>query len=128
MKTYSIFKVYDYKGGELSSKINLTRESLIYELSELFESMDFKQSDEYKIIARDKSIDSIVLDTESNETYVDYIKREAIEFMKGGDFYGTYAGSEAIFCGKVYEVEDYKLKLVNISDYLDEIAEIISKW
>lgn len=41
-KTYCIFKVYDYKGGELSSRTNLSHDSFIGELAESFENVVYK--------------------------------------------------------------------------------------
>ena len=41
-------------------------------------------------------------------------------------FYSEYAGGDG-FCGDIYEVENNKLKLVDIEDYIDDIAKHISE-
>lgn len=40
-KTYCIFRVYDYKGGELSSNVNLSHDSFIGYLAESYENPTF---------------------------------------------------------------------------------------
>ena len=101
MKSYCIFKVYDYKGGELISNVNLTYKNFIGELSELFDNIDFDSIKE----KRDKKIKKILDDSNTNSEYA------------GGDG----------FCGDIYEVENNKLKLVDIEDYIDDIAKHISE-
>ncbi len=99
-KTYAIFKVYDYKGGELRSSTNLTYKDFINELTELFDNLELDDLSE----RRDRKIKKI-LDSDS-ESASD-IKSEIKKFMDEGDFYSTYAGALGDgFCGKMYEVED----------------------
>ncbi len=118
MKRYCIFKVYDYKGGELSSSINLTFEKFIGELSELFEGIDIDSLQE----KRDKKIKSLL----EEENSINTIKLQIIKMLKSNQFYSNYAGGDG-FCGKCYEVEDNKLKSVKIDDYIDDIAKYIDK-
>lgn len=121
MKSYCIFKVYDYKGGELISNVNLTYKNFIGELSELFDNIDFDSIKE----KRDKKIKKILDDSNTN-SLLDQIKSEIKSYMKSDEFYSEYAGGDG-FCGDIYEVENNKLKLVDIEDYIDDIAKHISE-
>lgn len=126
MKKYCIFSVFDYKGGELNSRINLTREGLAGKLAEEFEGhIDF---DSILSLSskRDRAI-SQVLDQDSL-SILDELKKEILEVLNSGEFYSIYAGGDG-FCGEVYEVENSKLKEVNISEFVDDIAKyIIENW
>lgn len=124
MKTYCIFKVYDYKGGELSSDVNLSHKSFIANLSELFEN--YVELDDLST-KRDRKVNTI-LDVEDQKSYFDNIKGQLVEAMKDSDFYSTYAGGDG-FCGELYEVEDSRMTLVSIKHYLDDIAKyIVTNW
>lgn len=104
MKTYCIFEVHDYKGGELSSQVNLSKEEFIGALSEPFE-----YSDDIKEDSTLEEIEKIV-------------KKE----IEDSDFESTYAGGEG-FCGELYEVKDGKLKETYHSKYIKDIAKFIKK-
>ena len=43
------------------------------------------------------------------------------------DFFSTYAGGDG-FCGELYENKDGKLKQVQFSQYIKDIAETIKAW
>ena len=120
MKKYCIFRVYDYKGGELSSSLNLTREGLARELSELFEShIDLDSLSE----RRDRKI-SKVFDEETSST--PEIKEQIVKALNGKYFFSNYAGGDG-FCGKIYEVENNNLTSVTIHQFVDDIANYIDK-
>ena len=77
---YHIFKVYDYKGGELRSIINLDYESFIGELAGLFEYID--------------------LDELKSESEIFKCIKEIHDDKK--EFYSLYAGGDG-FCGNIYK-------------------------
>ena len=54
-KTWAIFRVYDYKGGEISSRVNLSYESFINELCEIFDNVNFNLAER-----RDKKIKKVL--------------------------------------------------------------------
>jgi|ERR1035437_1776422 hypothetical protein len=120
MKSYCIFKVYDYKGGELNSSTNLDYECFIAELSELFENALYDIREDKQTV-RDNKIEVIVDD----KPYIDIVKAAILKELKG-DFYSTYAGGDG-FCGKCFVVENNHLSPVNISSYVDDIAKYINE-
>ena len=122
--TYAIFTVYDYKGGELSSRTNLSKESFISELAQQFENfVDFGDIVE----KRDKRIDAI-LDITDYESELKMIKDELTKAMNDEDFYSTYAYSDnGSFCGELYKVDGDKMIEVDFSDFIDGIAQYYQK-
>jgi len=135
-KTYAIFKVYDYKGGELSYgkqvrdtkyEVRSTRygnfKNFINELTELFDNLELDDLAK----RRDRKIKK-VLDGDSVESAsdIEYIKSEIKKFMDDEDFYSTYAGGDG-FCGEMYEVEDGRMTSVDIVSYIDDIAKVLLK-
>ena len=119
-KMYCIFQVYNYKGGELSSHINLDHKRFISRLSEYFDGVNFDDIVE----KRDKKI-KVVLDDVNKLSDISEIKRKLKEFIEEKDFSCIYAGADCIFCGEIYEVENNKLKQVHFESYLDDIAEFL---
>ncbi len=118
---YCIFKVYDYKGGELSTSVNLDYDEFIGELSDLFENIDIDSISE----RRDRNISKIL----GEDSGLDKdIKVEVEKILKSRDFYSTYAGGDG-FCGECYEVDNNNLKRVKIENYVDDIVKyIIKNW
>ena len=109
--TYAIFKVYDYKGGELNASTNLTKEQFISELAEIFENRDFE----------DEEGEPIKKDLESIKEFINQCISEE-------DFESTYAGGDG-FCGNLYEIDGDKMVEVGITSYLEEIAQyIFDNW
>lgn len=124
-KTYAIFSVSDYKGGELHAMPNLTYKRFIDQLTELFDNVDFDEISE----RRERKIKKVLdgdndVDTASD---IEYVKGKLTEAMKDRDFYSTYAGGGGGFCGKMYEVEDGRMTIVNVGNYLDDIAKVLLK-
>jgi len=103
-RKFSIFKVYDYKGGELSSRVNLNEDSFFGELSEMFENFE----------------------GDLKEMTVEEIQKEIEKMEDDDDFYSTYAGGDG-FVGELYEHKENKLKEVSISDFFPEIAKYIKE-
>lgn len=123
MKTYCIFQVYDYKGGELSSKVNLSFDRFISYLSEKFENIELDDI----ATRRDKSV-SIILDEQEHKSLFDEVKSKVMDIMNDDDFFSTYAGGHG-FCGELYEVEDGRLREVSFKKYIDDITNyIINNW
>lgn len=122
-KSYCIFQVYDYKGGELSSSVNLSHDSFIGELAERFENTVYKLQD--KAVKRDRTIDSVLNDTEL-VSYKSLLK-EAIsnEISKSG-FYSSYAGGDG-FVGEMFCIENNHMTRVRHSQFVDDIVEYINK-
>ncbi len=121
-KTYCIFRVYDYKGGELSSNVNLSHDSFIGYLAESFENTLYDLIQD-KATRRDKKIDSIIND--ESETYKKTLKEAIIKDLNKG-FYSTYAGGDG-FVGELYCIENNQMKSVTHRDYVDEIVDYIDK-
>lgn len=103
--TYCVFSVADYKGGELFSEINLSKKDFINVLTERFEYND---------------------DFDENSSLEDIEKIVRTE-IEDPDFLSTYAGGDG-FCGKLYENIGGKLKEVQFSQYIKDIAEAIKAW
>lgn len=100
---YHIFSVYDYKGGELLSTINLDRESLISRLAEIY------------------YLDDYLTDMEELARYEFF--RQHIE-----DNSSTYAGRGDVVM-EIYESsEDGKLIEVDVYDLVPEIVDYIVAW
>jgi len=111
--TYAIFKVYDYKGGELNASTNLDKEELISNLAEIFERFSYCDDDDED--------EGLKKDLESIKTFIN-------ECLSREDFFSTYAGGDG-FCGEIYEVEGDKMKEVDLTYFLEEIAQyIFNNW
>jgi hypothetical protein len=123
-KTYCIFQVYDYKGGELSSSVNLDHDSFIGELSEKFENTVYKLNQD-KSVKRDKTIDSVLNDTEL-VSYKSLLKEAISKELTSGKFYSTYAGGDG-FVGEMYCVENGRMSRVRHEQFIDDIVEYINK-
>jgi len=109
--TYAIFKVCDYKGGELSSSTNLSKEVFIRKLSTFFENEDFEDEDG----------EPLKKDLESIKSFIN-------ECISKEDFESEYAGGDG-FCGEFYEVDGDKMKSVYFGSFLEEIAQyIFENW
>jgi hypothetical protein len=107
---YSIFKVYDYKGGELNSTINLSIDGLAAQLSESFENWFDERDLDPKIMT------------------IDDIEEEIGIAMKDSDFFSTYAGGDG-FCGKIFEHKNNLLVSVQFGSFTKEIAvHIKNNW
>jgi hypothetical protein len=101
---FSIFKVHDYKGGELSSSVNLDYAQFI---SELIDSL-------YTDVVDDFYDDQI-----SEEDLLQYIKDYEVSFK-------IYAGGdENGFCGEMYEHVNGTLIEVDIADFYEDIAKYL---
>jgi len=116
--TFSIFRVYDYKGGELSSVTNLSKERFIEHLSELFENIDYNNIQ----LKRDRNINDIL--EVNTESIIDEISKNLEKIITQEDFYSTYAGGEG-FVGEIYKVENDKMTKVNIESFIPDIAKYI---
>ena len=116
-KTWAIFRVYDYKGGEINSRVNLSYESFINELCGLFDNVKFNLAER-----RDKKIKKVLDEDNSVSSDIEYMKDKMKKYMEDQDFYSTYAGGDG-FCGEICEVDNGMMKEVDIEDYLDDIAK-----
>lgn len=125
-KSYAIFQVYDYKGGELSSRVNLDHDSFIGELAERFENTVYELNED-RSIRRDKTIDSVLNDTEL-VPYKSVLKEAILKKLKSGEFYSTYAGGDG-FTGEMYCIENDRMSRVRVEHFIDDIVEyIIKNW
>lgn len=99
---YHIIRVYDYKGGELNTDLNLSFDEFINELADFYEDID-------------EDID--LTDVESVKKYID---DNPIEF-------DTYAG-----CGIVGEFyctgKSGKLREISIAGFSRDIAKVIVEY
>jgi len=107
---YHIFRVWDYKGGELSSDVNLDRESFIENLAE-------RMSDSYL----DESHNTL-------EKIKARVKRLVEQKYNGNDFLGNHDG----FMGEIYqsstEADDSSLTEVEWTDLVDELSAKLFEW
>lgn len=122
MKTWAIFKVYDYKGGELSSDYNLDYKKFINSLVDIFKIYGDVNINISEI--RDLKIKGVL--DETNEKELEFVINKLKNRVNADDFYSIYASNDG-FCGELFEVEDGKMKEVSIDDYLEDIAKIILK-
>ena len=103
--TYAIFQVYDYKGGELNSKINLSKKELIEELSNPFEN--HFDNDLFKDL--------------------EIVKEFVNKCINKEDFLTEYAYGG--WCGEIFEVQNYTMKELSFNSFLEEIAQyIFDNW
>lgn len=117
--TYAIFKVYDYKGGELNASTNLDKEELISNLAEIFERFSYCDDDDDEDESDEEG--GLKKDLESIKTFIN-------KCLSREDFFSTYAGGDG-FCGEIYEVEEDKMVEVDLTDFLEEIAQyIFNNW
>lgn len=98
MKTYAIFKVYNYKGGELGTTTNMSFEDLLNELWEYYGN-------------------NPNLKTATEQDILDWLNANPIEES-------VYAGGDS-FCGMLYEVEDSKMRAIDLDEFNKELAAYI---
>lgn len=104
--SYFIAKVYDYKGGELSTYKNLSFNNFISELAKYYEDIE--------------GLEEIT----SNTTYDEVL--QAITAYEVP--FGNYAGGDTIVAS-FYKVENSEMTEVYIDDYLPDIAKhILENW
>lgn len=96
MKTYALFEVYDYK---LSTTTNMSLEDLLNELWELYGPT------------------ATNLETATEQDILDWLNDNPIEES-------TYAGGDS-FCGTLYEVEDSKMRAIDLDEFNKELAAYI---
>jgi GTP cyclohydrolase III len=120
MKTWAIFSVYDYKGGELRSNCNLTYDRFINSLAEMFENVRIDLSE-----VRDIKIKRVL--DEPTDTELNFLIDKLKKALNDEDFFSIYAGGDG-FCGEIFEVEDGRMKEVNIEDYLEDVAKKIYNY
>ena len=106
-RVFSIFKVYDYKGGELSTDLNLSFESLVSNVLEygLYQHPEIEYSDDiYKMPLEElqKVIDECTFDSD------------------------LYAGGEGTVF-EVFEHKDNRLVSVDLSIIRPYMLDIIKK-
>jgi len=110
--TYAIFKVCDYKGGELSSSTNLSKEVFIRKLSTFFENEDFEnevfntQNLMFQTLLQKNNIPVIFFDFNVFHTYIDVLNTNIINvyeitndssfFLKNDMFHFNQKGHEYI--------------------------------
>lgn len=108
---YSVFNVYDYKGGELNYTTNVDYDRV---LSEYFERY------------YDYIYDNLLEDDE--EVTFEKIKEFYQQLDEDEEVYSTYAGYNGSSYPEVFKVDGNKLVRVDIDDILDDgINWIVSK-
>jgi hypothetical protein len=108
--TYAIFEVFDYKGGELSSSINLSKERLVGELADhICNNYDFEE-------AIEESLNWL-----SDNKKLELIKKYINHCINDNNFFSTYAGGDG-FCGEIYQIDGDSMINVNFLDFLEDIA------
>lgn len=107
---YALFKVYNYKGGELNSYTNLTKEKLISNLSDYFERYDEDIfTEDGKILELDQLKENLKLIVDDKY-----------------NFFSLYATGEG-FTGEIYKIENNEMFKLAFEDFTNEIAEYIYK-
>lgn len=106
-RVFSVFQVYDYKGGELSSSTNISFQRLMGEIAERYDNiLDYE---------------NIKLESMTEEELVEFVKANPIEE-------DTYAGGDTgSFVGEIYEHKENKLCSISINEFATEVAEYINK-
>ena len=102
---YHIFTVEDYKGGEQSYSINLTKEELLSELYEYFcYDLEFPEPPTAETL---------------KETCINLIEERS----------ATYAGGDGVVMS-IFETTKVSRKLIekSIDDYVDELIDYILKY
>lgn len=111
-KTYHILKVYDYKGGELCTNLNLSYEDLIEDLVETFHLYDYVydtdlEGDYETDEERDAAIPQILRDALASGDLQTWIDNQSSIYAGGGDI-----------CISLYECENNTMEEIEISDEL----------
>jgi hypothetical protein len=101
-KLYHLFRVYDYKGGELSASTNLSRLDICNEIIEYFFNDDKLKIDQ---------------NNEDLKKTMGRIVNENSSIYAGGDDW----------CGNIFFTEDKILKSCSISSFFDDIIDIL-RW
>ncbi len=107
---YSIFRVYDYKGGELSSSINIDESRFIGKLADLFEN----------------GFDGLVDEPDFSRMNLKDIEDALKKIEKSNEFYSEYAGGYG-FVGEIYEHSNNKLVSKSIKQFIPQIAKHIKE-
>lgn len=110
-------RVYDYKGGELSTEVNLDYDSLISSITEMIQ---WRLELDPIEVRRAKGLDEI---TDEKDSYLEYVIGEVTKYLKN-DFYSTYAAGDG-FTGKIFEVENSRMKAIKIEEHIIEISKMI---
>ena len=102
-RIFSMFRVYDYKGGELSRYTNVTTEEIAGELAEMY------YEDIFDLVGKTvEDIRKYILDNPMEES--------------------TYAGGDTgNFVGNIYEHVDNKLVGVSLNSCIEDIVQYIHK-
>lgn len=114
-RVYHIFEVYDYKGGELSSSINLTKDEFLNKIIYKFKGfIDYifdcgKFDDELT----DDDYDNCEYDTLSDEFYDKFVTIEKLSDYLNNR-YSEYAGSGDVF--ELYKTVDNELLSYSLTD------------
>jgi len=102
-KTYAMFRVYDYKGGELRSEINIKDKGEL--VCDLFENCNFDG------VKNKEDILAILKEKEKSEL-----------------FYSTYASSDrGGFTGEIFEISDNEMKQITVESCLPACAKYIAE-
>lgn len=105
-KTYHILKVYDYKGGELSTNLNLSYEDFIEELVETLRLYNYVYDQDYDSDEdRDAREPQVLKDALVSGELRDWLN----EYMS------IYAGGDGI-CISLYECENNIMTEIELSD------------
>lgn len=112
-KTYHIFRVYDYKGGELSFSINLEYEDLKNEFPIAIEDV----IDRWEWEIRDSNTGE---DTTIEEVKEFLHSKNILDFFKSEMFAG---GDSTVF--EIFECVD---NILNVYDYSSLVKEMIEEY
>ena len=105
---YHIFRVYDYKGGELRCTTNLSKEKLLGSVCYIFENAFSDIDGSLEGIEKSKILEILT------------------KYTSDEDFYSTYAGGGG-FVGEIYYTENNTMYEIDLSDTLDDMADYIMK-
>lgn len=104
--TYNLFQVHDYKGGELNTEINLTKEQLIQELALAF----------FENLYEAKDIPNVQIE----------IEQDIIKFIK--EEFSIYAGGGR-YVAEIYKNLNGKLIEVDIEKFTRPLSKYIhTEW
>jgi len=100
-RKFCVFRVFDNKGGELKTEINISQDKLVEIMVDCFENV-------------------------GKATSIKEITEDLRQIVNKKDFYTSYASCDG-FCGEFYEIKNNKLVEVHIKSFIKPIAALIAK-
>lgn len=130
---YHIFEVYDYKGGELSSSINLTKEKFLSKILYLLEGFieNIFESGNYDDELTDEDWNNYDNKITTNEFLDRFITEEFVSKYLYEDNVSEYAGGDGYvgewYISKNNKLETYSLTSEDCLYICERLKQLINK-